>query len=255
MTKRLTALLMIVALLAFGLVAAAQDQDEEQEPALPSSIEVISVDGAEDACHADNDIARIVLSFNEPGDVTMRAQAYTDFYDETTEYMTTGAGMLEIIVNAPTLPEHSVIQYSFTSGDPADTAYIAINCTTGMWSQGLYFGDDGRIAAGLDVPVVFYPLLDADGEPYWEFYTVDVEDPDRSGELSLRLTPDMLAEFERIPEQNTALAITRDGLATLYRLTTGQLQVNYAPDAEGKVAVVIFDGNRPRSQRADFEAN
>lgn len=250
MTKRLIVILMVVSLMAFGLVATAQ---EETQP--PSSIEVIAVEGAEDACHVERDIARIVLSFDEPGDVIMRAQAYTDFYDETTEYMTTGAGMLEVIVNAPTLPEHSVIQYSFTSGDPAETVYIAINCTTGRWSEGQYFGDDGRVAAGADVPVVFYPLLDEEGEAYWEFYTVDVEDPERRGTLSLRLTPEMLAEFERRPEQNTALAITRDGLATLYRLTTGQLQVNYAPDAEGKVFVVIFDGDRPRIQRADFEAS
>ena len=250
MLKRLTLLLTIAALTAFGLATSAQD-----ETPTPSSIEVNTVEGAEDACHADNDVARIVLSFNEPGDVTMRAQAYTDFYDETTEYATTGTGQLEIIVNAPTLPEHSVIQYSFSNGDPADTAYIAINCTTGLWSEGQYFGDDGRIAAGPDVPVVFYPLLNDDGEPYWEFYTVDLEDPERSGELSLRLTPDMLAQFERTPDENTALAITRDGLATLYRLTTGHLQVNYAPSEEGKVFVVIFDGDRPRIQRADFEAN
>ena len=49
------------------------------------------------------------------------------------------------------------------------------------------------------------------------------------------------------------MGTTSDGLATLYKLTTSEWQLNYVPDFEGVHRVLIFDALSPtRVNRADY---
>jgi hypothetical protein len=60
-------------------------------------------------------------------------------------------------------------------------------------------------------------------------------------EDAIELSPAFLAELPESPEQNTEFASSEDGLTRFYVLTTGEFQVNFGPDFEGKVHVVVFD--------------
>ena len=45
-----------------------------------------------------------------------------------------------------------------------------------------------------------------------------------------------------IPEENLLIAQSEDGTVALYKLTTGEYQVNAGPDADGYVYVLIWTG-------------
>jgi hypothetical protein len=61
------------------------------------------------------------------------------------------------------------------------------------------------------------------------------------GQTSLELSPDFLASLPLSVEANTEFAVSDDGLTRFYVLTTGEYQINFGPDAEGKVSVVVFN--------------
>jgi hypothetical protein len=60
------------------------------------------------------------------------------------------------------------------------------------------------------------------------------------GRRGIRLTPREQARVEELPEVNTLVDSYYE--ASLYRLTTGEWQVNAGPTTEGKVYVVVFTG-------------
>jgi hypothetical protein len=63
------------------------------------------------------------------------------------------------------------------------------------------------------------------------------------------LTAQELAALPETPEENTLIATGTEttywGEVNVYQLTTGELQVNVGPDAEGKVRVTIYDALPP----------
>jgi hypothetical protein len=99
--------------------------------------------------------------------------------------------------------------------------------------------DDGSIAdwifTGSDLAV--YPGRDSEGNVILNIYGVDA---DGNGYYLFSISP---SDFGDAPDENTELKTV--GNVTLYQLTTGELQLNIGPDAEGKVQVIIFDGLPP----------
>jgi hypothetical protein len=66
-------------------------------------------------------------------------------------------------------------------------------------------------------------------------------DSSGSGQTTLELSPDFLASLPANVETNTEFAVSDDGLTRFYLLDTGEYQINFGPDHEGKVSVVVFD--------------
>lgn len=64
---------------------------------------------------------------------------------------------------------------------------------------------------------------------------------DGQGRRVFRATAAELAELPETPETNMEVETYR-GLITLYKLTSGQYQVNYGPNREGKIFELIFSG-------------
>ncbi len=71
-----------------------------------------------------------------------------------------------------------------------------------------------------------------------EIYAIE---PNGSGRRQLRFTERDLARFPT-KAQNYLIAATRDMRFALYRLSSGELQVNAGPDVENKVYVTIMKG-------------
>jgi hypothetical protein len=79
-------------------------------------------------------------------------------------------------------------------------------------------------------------------------YGVDIYDLDMSGRgtFVFRATYDEIEGISRTPAQNTL--IKGNGVFALYRLTTGEMQLNGPPDWEGKPYVFIWNGcERPNN--------
>lgn len=237
--------ILVLMLVVAGLLAAFPAQAQ-------APVEVTNVDGFANSCDVAQVDALFTVRYNVPGNITVRAQAWGEFYDETSNLGPTAGGgaVHQFSVNAPRLPANTVVQYSISNGDPATAVYVAVQCSTGAVINRRIIGQDGRLLAGDDLPVVIYPSLDRSGNPILVFFTVDANG---RGRRSLTVSHAMLTALPARPAANTRIASTPDGLATLYRLTTGEYQVNFAPDAEGKVRVVVFDALSPtRVRRQDI---
>lgn len=238
---RIFALLLVMA----GLLAAFPAQAQ-------APVELVAVDGFANSCGGTPIVAGFTVRYNVPGNITVRAQAWGEYYDVTSNLGPTAGGgaVHQFAMNSPRLPANTVVQYTISNGDPATAVYVAVQCTTGAVINRRIVGLDGRLLAGDDLPVVIYPSLDRNGNPILVFFTVDANG---RGRRSLTVTHAMLSALPARPATNTRIASTPDGLATLYRLTTGEYQVNFAPDAEGKVRVVVFDALSPtRVRRQDI---
>ena len=100
---------------------------------------------------------------------------------------------------------------------------------------------DGRLDTGVaNLEVAIYPLLT---EPGLVFYGIDA---DGNGYPVFTITEDDVAGYETNPPAvNTLIKESADGYYQLWVLTTGELQLNIGPDAEGKTRVIIFDDIRP----------
>lgn len=86
--------------------------------------------------------------------------------------------------------------------------------------------DDGRLNR-LDAaaPVAVFPIHYGTGTGL-HFYAIG---SDGTGTFTLEVTPEMIAAVPELPEENTLIAATPDGAIALYRLTTGEFQVNAGP--------------------------
>lgn len=66
--------------------------------------------------------------------------------------------------------------------------------------------------------------------------------PDSSGVLVIALDSASLARLPTTPTRNLTIATSRDRYIGVYKLTTGQYQVNVGPDKDGKVFVTRWVG-------------
>ena len=102
--------------------------------------------------------------------------------------------------------------------------------------------DDGRLNwfRGFGDRIIFYTVTYNDGQISLHIYNVHGED---QGQFLLQVTPDMIREN---PPGDEHILITEtqdvyDVRVAVYRLSTGQLQINYGPDFEGKVFVYVLN--------------
>lgn len=90
-----------------------------------------------------------------------------------------------------------------------------------------------------DLGVALFKSKDADGQEQMDLY--NVQDGTTNGKYMFSITQQDIAPYmTQHPEKNTLLA-SGEGVS-VYVLTTGEIQVNAGPDAEGKYHVKIFDG-------------
>jgi hypothetical protein len=110
--------------------------------------------------------------------------------------------------------------------DYPDCGYMALDGNVFEPGDGRLNNDPGALA------VVYAP---SDGS--FQVYGVDESS---NGYPVFYLSKDELAALPGTPEQDTEIKRTDDGRFRLYELTTGELQLNVGPDAEGKEFVYIF---------------
>ena len=77
-------------------------------------------------------------------------------------------------------------------------------------------------AQDIAAPVAIYPVELSTGTGL-HFYAIGA---DGTGSLVLVVTPEQIAAVPALPATNTLIAASADGSLTLYRLTTGEFQVN-----------------------------
>lgn len=82
-----------------------------------------------------------------------------------------------------------------------------------------------------------YTKTDKNGECYIQVLGVDRKGKPRA---AITATAKELADLPDVPEQNTLIDQYYE--FALYKLTTGEYQLNVGPDAEGKVFVIDFTG-------------
>lgn len=109
---------------------------------------------------------------------------------------------------------------------------------------------EAELAAGLQritidsaLPVVIYTPTPAAAENSVLFIDVWQLDEQGVGRPTLTISTETLLALPDFPTQN--ILIARDGLTSVYKLTTGEYQVNVGPLPDGKVHVIIFDGIPP----------
>lgn len=91
--------------------------------------------------------------------------------------------------------------------------------------------DDGRLQPDAAAPVAVY----------CQDYGIDIYgiNADSTGTLAFTASNEAIEAVGEAPEVNTLIA--EEGNVRLYRLTTGEFQINAGPDAEGKEYVLIWD--------------
>ncbi len=91
--------------------------------------------------------------------------------------------------------------------------------------------------------------LGSDGIVYTDRGNIIIYGIDSSsrGYVALVVTAAEIAAVSSTPEKNTL--ILRDGLFAVYRLTTGELQVNIGPVASGEVFEIVFENTGTNKAR------
>lgn len=100
-----------------------------------------------------------------------------------------------------------------------------------------------RVGGDPSLPVVIYvPTSNAyqKGDLYIDIWQLDGHN---IGYRALYISSDELLALSDFPAEN--ILIASDGFIGVYKLTTGEYQVNVGPLADGKVHVIIFDGIPP----------
>lgn len=91
-------------------------------------------------------------------------------------------------------------------------------------------------SAQLGRPIAVLPW--GNGQLGFSIFTIN-----RSGQpsVALSLSPAFLADLPDAPSANTEYASSDDGFIRFYVLTTGEYQLNFGPDFEGKVRAIVFN--------------
>jgi len=170
-------------------------------------------------------------SFNPASPLTNCAAADDD----------SGAGLLpKMTVNVPA-GNYVLVVTSFSNG--ATGAFSGYMSGPGI-GVGIGFSD-GRINRFEQYAQAAIYAVDYGTGMGLHIYGID--DATGEGTLALEVTPEMIAAVPEMPPANTLIAATADGRIALYRLTTGEYQVNSGPNVEGYIDVVIFDELSPLS--------
>jgi len=132
--------------------------------------------------------------------------------------------------------------------------FVATGDATVTINSGFFVNDcagtDGRLNLNLcDDQVAVYQNFDEDGNPILDVWGIETitdanDQPQTVGRYLFSIGASDLSEFEdAAPEENTRLA-SENGIRA-YILTSGEVQINTAPNARGKECVLIFDSLQP----------
>jgi hypothetical protein len=142
----------------------------------------------------------------------------------------------------PPLPQNANYQLRITFASSAPTVEFSIGCEAAPAAPpeapvpAMF--TDGRINPHPGAPVAMWCQED-DG---LVVYGIDANS---QGYLSLYAPPDLIASVPAFPDANTLIATGANGVR-LYRLSTGELQVN-APASDGKEYVYLWNDCAPDS--------
>jgi hypothetical protein len=167
--------------------------------------------------------------------ITTRIYEYVGFQDNITEEQ-----VYQAVQGSPVLAEitYDPALYNIDCGN---FPFVVANANNGVTPPTLG-------GANVVVAPVFEGLLNAE-------FGLDVWGIDANGEgfKAFYVSGETLNSLPPLPDENLLIEATADGYIALYRLTTGEYQINIGPDIEGNVQVVIFTGIPPSNiYRRDF---
>lgn len=127
------------------------------------------------------------------------------------------------------LPLVAILLVGVFSAVPTETAHACLPCTCPEFTTVNCFG-----------PYALYTPTFEDGRCALDIFYIDIQSG--RGFRAIRLFSNQLAVVPDFPETNLLLAVSRNRLINLYKLSSGEYQINVGPDAEGKVYVTRFRG-------------
>lgn len=187
--------------------------------------------------------AWVVISFNRDTPYPMMTYSYGGFTGSATYTYTPyvdGDVALRLEVacrHATSVMEVTTLDYTMTvtvnaPPPPNENPYAAEE------AAGLQ-----RLPPGSELPVVIYTptaAAAANGDLFIDIWQLDEHGV---GQPFLYISEDELLGLPELPVEN--ILIASDGLVKVYKLRTGEYQVNIGPLADGKIHVRIFDNIPP----------
>lgn len=178
--------------------------------------------------------------------VTLRTTYVSDgVLAEFTNNLQSGA-IVTFGINNPSGPiTYVILQTALVSDPNVKSPGYFLDCATGQIST-IGPSRDGRINYGAgDLLAALYMSSDSAGKPSIAVYQIlNTREGDYIGAFDHALFAPFISAP---PAVNTAIASV--GPATLYALTSGEFQINIGPDAEGKIARVLFRSFPPTNIR------
>lgn len=176
----------------------------------------------------------ITLNAGEVVTVTLTVPPYQTFQDFSLIITPNGGAPTTIIGTATAGTFSAVVPYDFTgivtlSGN-FSLLGVSTTCTPPAPAPAL------NVTVGTTEFSVFVVPVGTDTQLH--IYDID---SNGNGTFLFAISDEDLAPFIGNPPSTNTL-IASAGPASLYALTTGEFQINYGPDAEGKTYVVVFDG-------------
>ncbi|MBI5928957.1 MAG: hypothetical protein HY862_06595 [Chloroflexi bacterium] len=180
----------------------------------------------------------LLLSVNDQLLSPWLAGLYSDF-SGTVNYAYVMPATMDITVKIEIACRHatSIMQVMYLAytmnisvGDASTVDPITTEITAGIQ----------RVTVDNSLPVTIYvPTLEAQGELFihiWQRAENGFSYP------RLTISADDLLALPDFPTENLLIASTADEFIRVYKLTTGEFQVNVGPLDDGKIHVLIFDG-------------
>jgi hypothetical protein len=216
------------------------------QSALAVSLPCDDIDGRNDSSFvgADGEFLNSSGIFNAGEHITIIVdQASQLLVNSVVVSSTAGAGALSYTIPSTGAYTVSAVTMPFSGLTWSATCALGGggSSKTGTLSARVVICADGRINYMDCEPIAIYPKHREDGYGL-EVWIVDTSPVGRFG---FYVSPAQLAALPDKPEQAIRIAESKDGFAALYKLSSGEYQVNAGPDFEGKVFVFRFSGLPP----------
>jgi hypothetical protein len=172
----------------------------------------------------------------------------SDFADITVENLTTKDVIASttdspwdatVTLTYPAQPVGSVLIITVSTFTSVSSDAVAVSCVGGGEGSAAPLCPDGRINEFDCEPVAIYPVRDEDRYGI-EVWIIEAEEKG-IGRFGFFVSSADLDALPDNPEAPILVAESKDGFAKLYKLPTGELQVNAGPDYEGKMFVFTLE--------------
>lgn len=159
----------------------------------------------------------------DSGQLTVEAFGY-GFYSITV----TGIGIIEPPVDPPVVETPLAEPPVVATPDPEILAGVL------------------RVNESSAIPyIVYVPTGERVANENTQFIDIWHLDANGVGQPLLYISREQLWALPALPAENLLIATSPDGMVNVYKLTTGEYQVNIGPLEDGKVYTTIFDGIPP----------